>query len=86
MAAAWLDDPDYPAYTTGRAAETLGVEQAFLRALDAAPTKPAIRPAGLPSYPYWWFGYTAAAFVGAVIALRSWRPRPDWRFPRVCSF
>jgi MerR family transcriptional regulator/heat shock protein HspR len=31
-----LDDPDYPAYTTGRAAEALGVQQAFLRALDAA--------------------------------------------------
>jgi hypothetical protein len=24
-----LDDPDYPAYTTGRAAEVLGVRQAF---------------------------------------------------------
>ncbi|HEU5389250.1 MAG TPA: MerR family transcriptional regulator [Streptosporangiaceae bacterium] len=31
-----LDDPDYPAYTTGRAAEILGVRQAFLRSLDAA--------------------------------------------------
>jgi MerR family transcriptional regulator/heat shock protein HspR len=31
-----LEDPDYPAYTTGRAAEALGVQQAFLRALDAA--------------------------------------------------
>jgi MerR family transcriptional regulator, heat shock protein HspR len=31
-----LDDPDYPAYTTGRAAEALGVQQAFLRALDTA--------------------------------------------------
>ncbi len=31
-----LDDPDYPAYTTGRAAEVLGVQQAFLRALDTA--------------------------------------------------
>ena len=31
-----LDDPDYPAYTTGGAAEVLGVQQAFLRALDAA--------------------------------------------------
>jgi hypothetical protein len=36
-----LDDPDYPAYTTGRAAELLGVRQAFLRALDAAG---AVRP------------------------------------------
>ena len=36
MAADRLDDPDYPAYTTGRAAEALGVQQAFLRALDAA--------------------------------------------------
>jgi MerR family transcriptional regulator, heat shock protein HspR len=31
-----LDDPDYPAYTTGRAAEVLRVQQAFLRSLDAA--------------------------------------------------
>jgi MerR family transcriptional regulator/heat shock protein HspR len=31
-----LDDPDFPAYTTGRAAEVLGVQQAFLRSLDAA--------------------------------------------------
>ena len=36
-----LDDPDYPAYTTGRAAEVLGVRQAFLRSLDAAD---AVRP------------------------------------------
>lgn len=36
MVADRLDDPDYPAYTTGRAAEALGVQQAFLRALDAA--------------------------------------------------
>ena len=36
-----LDDPDYPAYTTGRAAEVLGVRQAFLRALDAGG---AVRP------------------------------------------
>jgi MerR family transcriptional regulator, heat shock protein HspR len=31
-----LDDLDYPAYTTGQAAEVLGVQQAFLRALDSA--------------------------------------------------
>ena len=37
-----LDDPDYPAYTTGRTAEVLGVRQAFLRSLDAAR---AVRPA-----------------------------------------
>ena len=37
-----LDDPDYPAHTTGRAAEVLGVRQAFLRSLDAAG---AVRPA-----------------------------------------
>jgi DNA-binding transcriptional MerR regulator len=36
-----LDDPDYPAYTTGRVAEVLGVRQAFLRSLDAAG---AVRP------------------------------------------
>lgn len=31
-----LDDQDYPAYTTGQAAEMLGVQQAFLRSLDSA--------------------------------------------------
>ncbi len=31
-----LDDEDYPACTTGRAAELLGVQQAFLRSLDTA--------------------------------------------------
>jgi MerR family transcriptional regulator/heat shock protein HspR len=41
MATERLDDPDYPAYTTGRAAELLGVQQAFLRALDTAG---AVRP------------------------------------------
>ncbi len=41
-----LDDPDYPAYTTGRAAEALGVQQAFLRALDAAGAVAPQRSAG----------------------------------------
>jgi DNA-binding transcriptional MerR regulator len=41
-----LDDPDYPAYTTGRAAEALGVQQAFLRALDAAGAVTPARTAG----------------------------------------
>jgi MerR family transcriptional regulator, heat shock protein HspR len=41
-----LDDPDYPAYTTGRAAEALGVQQAFLRALDAAGAVTPQRSAG----------------------------------------
>jgi len=41
-----LDDPDYPAYTTGRAAEALGVQQAFLRALDAAGAVTPERSAG----------------------------------------
>jgi DNA-binding transcriptional MerR regulator len=36
-----LDDPDYPAYTMGQAAQVLGVRQAFLRSLDAAG---AVRP------------------------------------------
>ena len=40
-----LDDPDYPAYTTGRAAEVLWVQQAFLRSLDAAG---AVRPERTP--------------------------------------
>lgn len=31
-----LDDQDYPAFTTGQAAELLGVQQAFLRSLDSA--------------------------------------------------
>jgi DNA-binding transcriptional MerR regulator len=31
-----LDDHDYPAYTTGQAARMLGVQEAFLRSLDAA--------------------------------------------------
>jgi MerR family transcriptional regulator, heat shock protein HspR len=39
--ASTLDDPDYPAYTTGQAAAALGVQQAFLRSLDAAR---AVRP------------------------------------------
>jgi DNA-binding transcriptional MerR regulator len=41
-----LDDPDYPAYTTGQAAGVLGVRQAFLRALDAADTVQPQRTAG----------------------------------------
>lgn len=31
-----LDDQDYPAYTTGQVAKLLGVQEAFLRSLDAA--------------------------------------------------
>jgi DNA-binding transcriptional MerR regulator len=31
-----LDDADYPVYSTGQAAEMLGVQQAFLRSLDTA--------------------------------------------------
>jgi len=31
-----FDDEDYPAYSMGRAAELLGVTQAFLRSLDTA--------------------------------------------------
>ena len=46
MAADRLDDPDYPAYTTGRAAAALGVQQAFLRALDAAGAVTPQRSAG----------------------------------------
>jgi len=41
-----LDDPDYPAYTTGRSAEVLGVQQAFLRALDSAGAVTPERTAG----------------------------------------
>ncbi|HVW40211.1 MAG TPA: helix-turn-helix domain-containing protein [Amycolatopsis sp.] len=31
-----LDDQDYPAFTTGQAAQMLGVQEAFLRSLDTA--------------------------------------------------
>jgi hypothetical protein len=41
-----LDDPDYPAYTTGQAAEVLGVRPAFLRSLDAAGAVTPQRAAG----------------------------------------
>ena len=41
-----LDDADYPAYTTGRAAEVLGVRQAFLRSLDSAGAVSPERSAG----------------------------------------
>jgi DNA-binding transcriptional MerR regulator len=41
-----LDDLDYPAYTTGRAAEVLGVQQAFLRSLDAVGAVSPARSAG----------------------------------------
>ena len=41
-----LDDPDYPAYTTGRAAEVLGVQQAFLRALDTSGALTPVRSGG----------------------------------------
>lgn len=41
-----LDDPDYPAYTSGRAADVLGVQQAFLRALDTAGAVVPQRSAG----------------------------------------
>ncbi len=41
-----LDDPDYPAYTTGRAAEVLAVQQAFLRSLDTVGAVTPQRTAG----------------------------------------
>jgi MerR family transcriptional regulator, heat shock protein HspR len=46
MPAERLDDPDYPAYTMGQAAEVLGVRQAFLRGLDAAGAIRAGRSSG----------------------------------------
>lgn len=46
MTADRLDDPDYPAYTTGQAADVLGVRQAFLRALDTAGAVTPRRSAG----------------------------------------
>lgn len=41
-----LDDDDYPAYTTGLAADLLGVQPAFLRSLDAAGLLTPNRSAG----------------------------------------
>ncbi|MFB7874068.1 MerR family transcriptional regulator [Nocardia sp. NPDC056064] len=41
-----LDDDTYPAYSMGRAAEILGVTQAFLRGLDAAQLLTPQRSAG----------------------------------------
>jgi len=41
-----LDDPDFPAYTTGQAAQLLGVQQAFLRALDTAGAVIPVRSGG----------------------------------------
>lgn len=41
-----LDDDDYPAYTTGLAADLLGVQPAFLRSLDAAGLLSPNRSAG----------------------------------------
>lgn len=41
-----FDDEDLPAYSMGRAAELLGVTQAFLRALDAAKLLAPQRSAG----------------------------------------
>jgi MerR family transcriptional regulator, heat shock protein HspR len=47
-----LDDPDFPAYTTGQAAELLGVRQALLRSLDAAgAVVPARSPGRRRRYP-----------------------------------
>src|SRR5690242_15933422 len=45
-AAGRLDDEDYPAYTMGRAAEMIGVSQAFLRAVEAAKLFDATRSEG----------------------------------------
>jgi DNA-binding transcriptional MerR regulator len=41
-----FDDEDYPAYTMGRAAEMLGVSQAFLRSVEHARLFVALRSAG----------------------------------------
>lgn len=41
-----FDDEDYPAYSMGRAAEILGVTQAFLRTLDAVRLLTPQRSAG----------------------------------------
>ena len=44
--AARLDDEDYPAYTMGRAADMIGVSQAFLRAVEVAKLFDATRSEG----------------------------------------
>lgn len=41
-----FDDEDYPAYSMGRAAELLGVTQAFLRSLDTAKLITPLRSGG----------------------------------------
>jgi len=41
-----FDDQDYPAYTMGRAAEMLGVSQAFLRSVEHARLFVALRSEG----------------------------------------
>lgn len=41
-----LDDRDYPAFTTGQAADMLGVQQAFLRSLDTADVVNPVRSEG----------------------------------------
>ncbi|MFD3875044.1 MerR family transcriptional regulator [Streptomyces sp. NPDC058623] len=41
-----LDDDDFPAYTTGRAAELLGTTQSFLRAIGDARLITPLRSAG----------------------------------------
>ena len=41
-----FDDEDYPAYTMGRAAEMLGVSQAFLRSVESAKLFVALRSEG----------------------------------------
>jgi len=73
-----LDDLDDPAYTTGRAAEVLGVQQAFLRSLDATG---AVSPA-------WSAGgrrrYTRRQLAFAV-RVRNCSTRAA-RWPRRCAF
>lgn len=41
-----LDDQHHPTYTTGQAAELLGVEQPFLRSLDTAGVVSPVRSSG----------------------------------------
>src|SRR3954451_25112241 len=45
-----FDDDDYPAYTMGRAADMLGVTQAFLRSLEGALFVPARSDGGHRRY------------------------------------
>ena len=70
-----LDDDDYPAYTMGRAAETLGTTQGFLRALGEARLITPLRSAGgHRRYSRYQLRIAARARGSSTTALRSRLP------------